>query len=242
MVKKVIISPPFGTYVELPWATSVKGSFTLHRRPGLPERVIKTLRPTSRGWVNKIGLRNPGIKSITKWRTDVVYSLAVAEDPQEWLDIYNCLFQNVPVLKNINLELNVSCPNVHARKSTIEDIMPIIKRYNWVSVKLPPTDDAYYWINALSETKAVIHLSNTVPTPAGGLSGRHILEKNMLLLRYARSNTNLPIIAGGGIYSPLEVEEYAGLGADYISLATVFLSPWRFPGVFWALKKQGFID
>ena len=59
----VFISPPFGTYLNLPNTNSIRGSFTLEPRKGLILQILKTLRYSNihNGWINKIGLRNPGI-------------------------------------------------------------------------------------------------------------------------------------------------------------------------------------
>ena len=42
---------------------SITGSYTLNKRDGLFMQVIKTFRYSFEygGWINKIGLRNPGI-------------------------------------------------------------------------------------------------------------------------------------------------------------------------------------
>ena len=108
------ISPPFGNYIQLPQTISIKGSFTLHPRDGLLRQIISTLRyiPKYKGWVNKIGLRNKGIdwaindyhrtNSTTK---STIYSIAIM-DPSE----IPKLSQKLP--EHMNIELNVSCPNV----------------------------------------------------------------------------------------------------------------------------------
>ena len=59
----IFISPPFGNYILTDKTISIKGSYTLYPRHGLLGRIIKTLRysPTNNGWINQIGLRNPGI-------------------------------------------------------------------------------------------------------------------------------------------------------------------------------------
>ena len=61
----IFISPPFGNYIHLPNTMSIKGSYTLNHRPGLISQIFKTLRYTDfngqKMWINKIGLRNPGI-------------------------------------------------------------------------------------------------------------------------------------------------------------------------------------
>ena len=57
------ISPPFGNYLNFKETMPIKGSYTLDAREGLFLQVIKTLRYSFDygGWINKIGLRNPGI-------------------------------------------------------------------------------------------------------------------------------------------------------------------------------------
>ena len=61
----IFISPPFGNYIHLPQTMSVKGSYTLEPRLGLFSQIFKTLRYVNYmgkyTWINKIGLRNPGI-------------------------------------------------------------------------------------------------------------------------------------------------------------------------------------
>ena len=60
---KFFIAAPFGNYLRHKNAISVRGSFTPKYRKGLIRQIIKTLRYdfTKKGWVNKLGLRNPGI-------------------------------------------------------------------------------------------------------------------------------------------------------------------------------------
>ena len=57
----LFINPPFGNYISLPNTISIKGSYTLHHRPGLISQIFKTLHYNKdfNGWINKIGLRNP---------------------------------------------------------------------------------------------------------------------------------------------------------------------------------------
>ncbi len=57
------INPPFSNYIQLPYITPIKGSYTLEPRNGLFMQVLKTLHYSFQhhGWVNKIGLRNKGI-------------------------------------------------------------------------------------------------------------------------------------------------------------------------------------
>ncbi len=80
------ISPPFGNYLEFSNTISIKGSFTLLPRPGLIGQIIKTLRYDYKynGWINKIGLRNPGIDyAIEKYRNkNCIVSVAILEEEE----------------------------------------------------------------------------------------------------------------------------------------------------------------
>ena len=55
------IAAPFGNYIKTEKTISVTGSWTIEKRTGRLIQIAKTLRLTKRGWVNKIGLRNPGV-------------------------------------------------------------------------------------------------------------------------------------------------------------------------------------
>ena len=102
----IFISPPFGNYIHLPNTIPIRGSFTLNERPGKWEQIFKTLRYIpGLGWVNKIGLRNPGIDyAINTYQKGEIISIAIMN---KW--------EIDPILKKIpedmDIELNVSCPN-----------------------------------------------------------------------------------------------------------------------------------
>ena len=104
----LFISAPFGNYLKFENTISVIGTYTLHPRPGRLKQIIKTLRYIrGEGWVNRLGLRNPGIESgLSKYkRYEEVLSIAGLND-NEWLQ----LLEAVPY--NVDLELNLSCPNI----------------------------------------------------------------------------------------------------------------------------------
>ena len=81
----LFISPPFGNYIYLPNTIPIRGSFTLHKRQGKWLQIFKTLRyiPHLNGWVNKIGLRNPGIDyAIKTYRQGEIISIAIMEEKE----------------------------------------------------------------------------------------------------------------------------------------------------------------
>ena len=89
--QKVIISPPVGTYINSKRALSVKGTFTWEQRPGKWRYGLRTVRKVKDGWVNKVGLRNEGIRNVElKRKRQNIYSIAAIE-PREWLYLANFL-------------------------------------------------------------------------------------------------------------------------------------------------------
>ena len=77
----IFISPPFGNYFNLPKTIPIRGSFTLNERPGKWSQIFKTLRYVPYlGWVNKIGLRNPGIDyAINTYKKGEIISIAIMD-------------------------------------------------------------------------------------------------------------------------------------------------------------------
>lgn len=221
------ISPPFGKWIQTDWATSIEGSYTLESRPGLTKQILKTLRPTKKGWVNKIGLKNKGLRNIQSFEENRIYSIAAIEN-EDWREMLRLLPEN------IWLELNLSCPNLEDQPNFLEKfpfrLLPqFIEKFGWVSIKFPPTE-----LTKQLLTKCIdyglenAHLCNTLPTDRGGESGRKLKEKSMVLVQWAKENfPNLYVIAGGGIYSLEDLFDYQSHGADGFSLSTVYFTPWR---------------
>ena len=231
------ISPPFGNYLQLDRAISIKGSYTLQQRDGLLLQILRTLRymPRYGGWVNKIGLRNPGIDSAimdfqknqtTNSKRQSIYSIAIM-NREEILP----LVQKIP--HNMSLEINISCPNVEKHKDlhSCEDLHQFLHPdRNWCIVKLSPkcstdTIDYYYHMGFRH-----FHCCNTLPVAEGGLSGKAIQIYSESLVRYIRDTygDSCQIVAGGGIHSTFEVEQFRKIGANHISFSTLCFHPWKF--------------
>ena len=88
--------------------------------------------------------------------------------------------------KNVNLEINVSCPN--AEKSMIDkDVHKFLdKDRKWCVIKVSPLVtkdklDSYY-----KSGFRQFHLSNTLPTDKGGLSGKSLIQYNKKNIEYLR--------------------------------------------------------
>ena len=234
-----LISPPFGNYFQLPHTMSIKGSFTLHPRDGLWRQVLSTLRyiPKYKGWVNKIGLRNKGID----WAIEdhgksshekAIYSIAIM-DPSE----IQPLCKKIP--DNMNIELNVSCPNVKKNYQVLDDLHSFQHpKRKWCIVKLSPytqfeTIDHYYKLGFRQ-----FHCCNTVPIPEGGLSGHAIKPYSRKLITYIHHKyPDCEIIAGGGIHTKSDVEEYRSIGSTHFSFSSLLFHPISFSKFYWSCLR-----
>ena len=71
------IAAPFGNWIHHKNAVSVKGTFTLNPQGNRLWSILKTLRHTKDGWVNRLGLPNPGIhKELIRANSDNILSIA----------------------------------------------------------------------------------------------------------------------------------------------------------------------
>ena len=221
----LFISPPFGNYIHLPNTMSIKGSYTLKPRSGLLLQIIKTLRYNRGlgGWVNKIGLRNPGIDYGLKHynhKTNII-SIAIMNKKE-----INKFVKKIP--EDTNLEINISCPNTD--KHMINEGIHVFlnPKRTWCIIKLSPTIDKSLIDSYYKQGFRQFHCSNTLPIKNGGLSGAVLIPFNNKLITYIKNKYNdTTIIAGGGIYNYDTLLHYKNLGASHFSLSTIFFSPFK---------------
>jgi len=219
----IFISPPFGNYIYLPNTISIRGSFTLNERPGKWGQIFKTLRYISgMGWVNKIGLRNPGIDyAIKTYKKGQIISIAIMEQNE-----IKPIVDKIP--EDMDIELNVSCPNTD--KHMVNDGLKLFlnPKREWCIIKLPPQPDSEMIDKLYQEGFRQFHASNTLPTLYGGLSGPALIPYTKHTIRYLRKcYKDTIIIAGGGIYDIKTMEEYKNYGADHFSVSSIFFSPFK---------------
>lgn len=226
MLNKIILSPPFSNlYPNIKGTTKITGTYTLKKRKGM-HRVLTTLRKTRFGWLNKVGLRNPGISKFNKKNSIVSIAL---QSIDEWPDFLKTLKEKKQKYNILGIEFNVSCPNYYVSNITNEIIKEAKTELNLVILKIPhnsPLKD----INSFCETDAdIIHVSNTKKTKNGAISGRSLIDQNLLDIIYIRENYGYTkkIIAGGGIYYFEDLLLYQKAGADYFSLSTSLINPFR---------------
>lgn len=217
----IFISPPFGNYIHLPNTIPIRGSFTLNKRPGKWSQIFKTLRYIPAvGWVNKIGLRNPGIDyAIKTYKKGQIISIAIMHN-----DEIKPLLSKIP--EDMDIELNVSCPNTDNHMVN-KGLKPFLNdKRKWCIIKLSPTETCYN-INQFYETGfRQFHASNTLPSDRGGISGKVLKPYTSSIITYLKNNFNdCVIIAGGGIYDIETLKQYRELGAQHFSISSIFFNP-----------------
>ena len=234
-LKPLIISAPFGNYIQPDGTTATLGTFTAARRGGVINRawrVLLTVRyyPRMKAWVNKIGLRNPGIDWLVEKceadKIDVSDKLVSIHGftPEDWFT----LLDNTAPLKPLAIELNMSCPNV-GHIAWPEDLfekaaatgVPIV-------VKVPPVNYDTMVEQAYAAGLRIFHCCNTLPNPGGGMSGtplKHVALQCIQDLQRKPYFNELTIIGGGGVYQPDDVDAYADLGVKHVAVGTKVMNP-----------------
>lgn len=229
------IGPPFGNYVSLPKTVSIKGSYTLEPRDGLFSQILKTLRYNFQynGWTNKIGLRNKGIDyAIQQYTKDSIISIAIldaSEIPK--------ILEKIP--PDMNIELNVSCPNAEKHMETNGLSAFLNPSRDWCIVKLSPVCDKRFIDKYYHEGFRQFHCSNTVPIAQGGLSGKSVMAYNQHLIPYIRNKyPDVTLIGGGGIKSWSDVQHYYEMGAKHVAFSTVLFCPYLFGKLYSHIIRQ----
>ena len=131
----LFISPPFGNYINTSKTTPIRGSFTLNERPGKWMQILKTLRYIPGvGWINKIGLRNPGIDYAVKtYKKGEIISIAIMDKKE-----IKPILDKIP--EDMDIELNISCPNTE-KHMIGNGLKPFLNsKRNWCIVKLSPLE------------------------------------------------------------------------------------------------------
>lgn len=237
-MRRLIISAPFGNYIQPEGATPTLGTFTLHRRRGRWRRVLRTVRyyPRIGAWVNRIGLRNPGIDWLVERcarkkcdTRDKIVSIH-GFDADEW----EALIEKACGLSPLAIELNMSCPNVGEVEWPEWLFSRAVERageHAGVIVKLPPVNYELILEQALAAGVRRLHCCNTLPVPAGGVSGKPLKPVSLACIRRVRelagdTRDELRIIGGGGITTTGDIDDYAEAGASHAAIGTKAMNPW----------------
>lgn len=234
-IKPLVISAPFGNYIQPSCATPTLGTFTAAPRPGRLWRILKTVRYYRRldAWVNKIGLRNPGIDhllgQVEKGKiepADKLLSIHGFTDTDWW-----ALLEKAASVKPLAIELNISCPNIGEISWPRELFATAVKTGIPIIVKIPPVRYERIVKESLAAGVRWLHCCNTLPVPAGGMSGRPLLPISLRVVQevrgmaHAAGYRDLRIIGGGGVRSAEDARSYRDAGADVVAVGTMVFSP-----------------
>ena len=230
---KYYIAAPFGNYLSRPDMYSVLGTYTVSPRPGLYKQILKTLRYSfkHKGWINKLGLRNPGIDSALNQyykhpnrRIISVWGF----NRGEWLSLAR-------YTTGLRTELNLSCPNV---KEPYHNTGCPVEKFDtrYVILKMSPLTTEEEIVMYMERGVRNWHFSNTLPVSGGGLSGKTLMQYNKKLIKFTLGeDKTAKIIGGGGVTDMSDVRFYRDLGCSGVSLGTVLFWPF-------ALRKFKIIE
>ncbi len=232
---RLVVSAPFGNYVQPKGAIATLGTFTAKRRPGRLWRILRTVRyyPRLRAWVNRIGLRNPGIDWLSErvrgGRIDVSDKLVSVHGftADEWW----WLLDAIAALGPLGVELNMSCPNVGEIDWPDALFSRAVATGVPVVVKLPPIRYEEMFARSLRAGVRTFHACNTLPIAAGGLSGQPLKPVALQCIRRLFESVpedvrgQLRILGGGGIRAAADVDEYADHGVHAVAVGTKVMNP-----------------
>lgn len=231
---RLIISAPFGNYVQPEGCTPTLGTFTAAARGGRVWRILKTVRyyPRLRAWVNKIGLRNPGMpwlcERVRRGKIDLGDKLVSVHGFSE-ADWY-ALLDACAEVRPMGLELNMSCPNVGAIDWPTDLFERALATGVPVVAKLPPVRFETMFEQAWAAGIRSYHCCNTLPVPSGGLSGAPLKPVALQCIARLREAVGadveqLKIVGGGGIRAVDDVGDYVAAGVNAIAVGTKTMNP-----------------
>ena len=232
-LRPLVVSAPFGNYIQPAGCTATLGTFTAAARGGRAIQIIRTVRyyPRIRAWVNKIGLRNPGIgwveRKVAAGKLDLSDKLVSVHgfEPDDWWRLLDAIAE----LRPMGVELNMSCPNV-GHINWPEDLFArALATGVPVVAKLPPVNYLQMGEQAHAAGVRAFHACNTLPVPAGGLSGSPLKPVALTAIRDLRAQDwgrDALVIGGGGVRVAADVDDYAAAGADAFAIGTITMNPW----------------
>lgn len=257
-VGHVVISAPFGNYRSFgDISTSTLGTFTANARRtnanrgserfwqlGLAWRLLRTLRyrPAMGGWTNKLGLKNPGIYAAMlklaeapRTREKPIISIH-GFDLNDWRSLCHAIEavgQAPDPVKFAAVELNVSCPNVEAcwNPGQLEQTLKLCReRLPKIPLiaKLSPLGVIQSAEVSVACGMDARHCCNTIPCPAGGLSGSTLHGLTVAAIRDIRDliSDKIAIIGGGGVRDAKTASNMMRAGADHVAIGSALFNPW----------------
>jgi dihydroorotate dehydrogenase len=202
-----------------------------------------------RGATNAVGLTNPGYEHWVEKDYPVAkkmgYKIAASIKPETPVEA-GAMAYALSDLELAYVEVNLSCPNVEHVPADIPEILRYLGNSKHpLVVKLSYDQVNPIFVKSVERYVEAFHAINTIPwaeifpdkpSPIekqthglkGGVSGDFIHEHARRAIQKLKRLTSKPIIAGGGISSVEQCENFLHDGADAFSIGTLFLNrPWK---------------
>ena len=137
----------------------------------------------------------------------------------------------------MDLELNISCPNV---ENNLIDLYKFLnKERTWCSIKLSPITDIMLVDKYYKQGFRQFHCCNTLSTIRGGLSDVAIQQHSLKLIKTIKNKyPDVIIVGGGGIRNMEDIKIYKNHGADIISTCSIMFNPLLFGIFYYKYKKS----
>lgn len=198
--------------------------------------------------LNAVGLQNPGVEHFIKYDLDFLKSkgiVVIANVAGNTLEDYGKICKKLDGLVDM-VELNISCPNVHAggmalgiKPKNIEEVTELAKsnlKKTPLMVKLSPNVESISTNARAAESGGadcvslvntfmgmVIDLEKRKPVIAnntGGVSGAGIKPIALKMVYEAAHAVKIPVIGMGGIMSGKDALEFMCAGAKAVQVGT----------------------
>lgn len=242
--------------ISLLGGISVKGLSLKPREGNPPPRIAET----PGGMLNAVGLQNPGVNRFIEYdlpwllqKDVVVIANITGEREQEY-----CRMAEVLAPTGVHmLEMNISCPNVHAggaafgvRPESVYAITKAVKAHarQPLIVKLTPNvaditenalaaqeagADAISLINTLTGIAVDVHRREMIlRNNTGGLSGPAVRPVALRMVWQCAKKVRIPIIGLGGIETGEDAAAFMLCGAQAVQVGTAnFTDPFACPRI-----------
>ncbi|MFH0957846.1 MAG: tRNA-dihydrouridine synthase, partial [Pseudomonadota bacterium] len=221
-------------------------TLSLEPRTGYLEPIISEYHHGC--FINAVGLPSPGAEWFASamkpllplYKSKPLLVSIMGSDPDEFLKCAKILFDVADAF-----ELNLSCPHVKAagqsvgsdpdmvdriirllcknlRKPIIPKLSPNLSNVVEIAIICEKAGaSALSLINTVGPGMAVDDMGNPIlSNVVGGISGSAIKPIGLRIVREVAQQVRLPIIASGGIDSPVDVEAYRKAGASFFAVGS----------------------
>ena len=198
--------------------------------------------------LNAVGLQNPGVEHFIRYDLDFLKSkgvVIIANVAGSTLEDYGKICKKLDGLVDM-VELNISCPNVHAggmalgiKPQNIEEVSALAKKNlnkTPLMVKLSPNVESIP-VNAKAAERGgadCVSLVNTfmgmvidaerrrpvIANNTGGVSGAGIKPIALRMVYEAAHAVKIPVVGMGGIMSGVDAIEFMMAGAKAVQVGT----------------------